>query len=188
MLKKIWEFIAEITKVIVVSFLIILPIRYYIIQPFYVKGASMEPNFHGNNYLIVDKISYRFHDIKRGDPVVFHYPANPREYFIKRVVALPGESVKIKDGDVYIYNEDYPKGIILNETDYLGDRKTYSIDNQVITLAPDEYYVLGDNRGSSKDSRSFGPVGRSFIIGKVFFRGWPVDEIKFFLEEKTYNF
>jgi signal peptidase I len=88
MLKNIWEFL----KIVIVSLLIILPIRYFIIQPFYVKGASMEPNFHDREYLIIDEISYRFNEPQRGQVIVFRYPNNPQEYFIKRVIGLPGDT------------------------------------------------------------------------------------------------
>lgn len=180
MLKNFFSFMFELIKIIVISLAIIIPVRYYLIQPFYVKGASMEPNFYDHEYLIIDEITYRFKDARRGDIVVFKYPRNPQEYYIKRIIGLPGEKVQIKDGDVYIFNNEYPEGVILNEY-YLEDGiQTYSMNEGVEELADDEYFVLGDNRHSSKDSRSFGPVKESFLVGKVLLRGWPFSRIGLF--------
>ncbi len=187
MIKQIFSFIFELIKITVISLVIIMPIRYFLIQPFYVKGASMEPNFYDHEYLIIDEITYRFNEPKRGDIIVFRYPRNPQEYFIKRIIGLPGEKVQIKDGQVIIYNDEHPEGMILKE-DYLAPgTKTYSLNSDIITLSENEYYVLGDNRNSSKDSRSFGPVNKSFIVGRVLFRGWPFDRINIF-EAPTYDY
>ena len=180
MLKNFFSFVFELIKIVVISLVIIIPIRYFLIQPFYVKGASMEPNFHDHEYLIIDEISYRFKDPGRGDIIVFRYPVNPQEYFIKRIVALPGEKVQIKEGQVTIYDNVSLDGKVLDES-YLSDEiKTYSLSDKIVNLGEGEYFVLGDNRNSSKDSRSFGNVNESFIIGKVLLRGWPFDRINLF--------
>ena len=177
MMKKFIEFALELAKVVAISLLIIFPIRYFIIQPFYVKGASMEPSFYDSEYLIIDEISYRMEEPKRGDVIVFRYPRNPQDYFIKRIVGLPKENVQIKDGNVHIYNGYNPNGFKIEE-EYLKDGvNTNSLNDEMIELAEDEYYVLGDNRNASQDSRSFGAVNESFIIGRVLFRGWPLDRI-----------
>jgi len=180
MIRSFFGFTFELVKVVVISLAIIIPIRYFLIQPFYVKGASMEPNFYDHEYLIIDEISYRFSEPERGDIVVFRYPRNPQEYFIKRIIALPGEQIQVKEGVVYIYNKDNPNGIELSESYLSPNVKTYSVNESVISLTNDEYYILGDNRNSSKDSRSFGPVNESFIIGRVWLRGWPFDRIDLF--------
>ena len=179
-MKKFFIFVWEIVKVAVISLAIIIPVRYFLIQPFYVKGASMEPNFHDNEYLIIDELSYRFNPPTRGHVVVFRYPKNPQEYFIKRVIALPGEEIKIKDGNIIIYNDERPEGFVLIE-EYLDQNLVnYNDSEGKIPVGPDEYFVMGDNRGSSRDSRSFGPVNKSFITGKVLFRGWPISNITVF--------
>jgi signal peptidase I len=179
-MKKFLLFIWEIAKVVAISLAIILPVRYYLIQPFYVKGASMEPTFHDHEYLIIDEISYRLTPPARGQVIVFRYPRDPQEYFIKRVIGLPGEEVQIKDGRVIIFNGRHPDGLVINE-DYLpADLATYDQSEARLALGPDEYFVLGDNRGASKDSRNFGPVNDNFITGKVLFRGWPLDKITVF--------
>ena len=186
MLKNFLIFVFELIKIVVISLVIIIPIRYFLIQPFYVKGASMEPSFYDHEYLIIDEISYRFNEPRRGDIVVFRYPRNPQEYFIKRIIALPGESVQTKDGSVVIYNKAAPDGFELDEPYLEASVKTHGLNEDIMKLSEDEFYVLGDNRNSSKDSRSFGPVNRSFITGKVLLRGWPFDRIKLF-EAQLYS-
>jgi signal peptidase I len=189
MIRNFFSFVLELIKIVTISLVIIIPVRHFLIQPFYVKGASMEPNFHDQEYLIVDEISYQFKNPRRGDVIVFRYPHNPQEFFIKRVIGLPGERVQIIDGKVKIYNKEHPKGVFLEEPYLPPGTRTFSlIDNETVKLGPDEYFVLGDNRGSSKDSRSFGPVNRSFIIGRVVFRGWPFNKVQLFTQPPTYNF
>lgn len=179
-MKKFFAFIWEITKMVVISLAIIIPVRYFLIQPFYVKGASMEPNFHDHEYLIIDELTYRFNQPQRGDTVVFRYPQNPQEYFIKRVIGLPGETVEFNDGHVYIYNNEHQDGFELSEPYLNPDLKTFTANQARIDVPNDSYYVLGDNRNASKDSRVFGPVKRDLVIGRVFFRGWPLSKIGLF--------
>ncbi|MCF7820040.1 MAG: signal peptidase I [Candidatus Pacebacteria bacterium] len=186
MWKNALKFIFETLKIVVISLAIIIPIRYFLIQPFYVKGASMEPNFHDFEYLIIDEISYRFEEPKRGEVIVFRYPNNPQEYFIKRVIGLPGETVEIKGGRVYIINSENPKGFLLQEPYLSEESNTYSLREDTLVLSEDEYYVLGDNRTASKDSRTFGAVNKSFIIGRVWLRGWPLDRMQVFNELPKY--
>jgi signal peptidase I len=179
-MKKFFLFVWEITKVAAISLAIILPVRYFLIQPFYVKGASMEPNFHDNEYLIIDELSYRFNEVQRGQVVVFRYPRNPQEFYIKRIIALPGEEIQIKDGLITIFNDNYPDGLIMEE-DYLSpDLKTSYESTEKVVVGPNEYFVMGDNRNASKDSRTFGPVNSEFVTGKVLFRGWPLSKVTFF--------
>lgn len=140
----------------------------------------MEPNFHDHEYLIIDEITYRFSPPERGHVVVFRYPRNPQEYFIKRIVALPGEQVQIKDGLITIFNADHPEGFNLDESYLPRDLLTSNQSEEKISVGADEYFVLGDNRNASKDSRNFGAVDASFITGKVLFRGWPLDRITVF--------
>lgn len=176
-------FIFEVIQVIIISLAIIIPIRYFLIQPFYVKGASMEPNFYDHEYLIIDEISYRLTEPERGDIVVFRYPNDPKQYFIKRIIGLPGETVEIGDGKVRVYNDENSEGTILEEN-YIFEG--YTIGNKKVKLRGDEYFMMGDNRSSSLDSRSFGPVNRDYFIGKVWLRGWPVTKLKVF-ETPDYN-
>ncbi len=176
--EQVKDFIWESLKVIIISLLIIIPVRYFLIQPFYVKGASMEPNFYDHEYLIIDEISYRFEDPKRGDVVVFRYPDKPDQFFIKRIIGLPSEKVVIEDGRVKIGNMPEGDLYILDETQYLPD--VYTQGEADVILGNDEYYVLGDNRSSSLDSRVFGPIHKDAIIGRAWIRGWPFDRIDMF--------
>ncbi|MEK7452421.1 MAG: signal peptidase I [Patescibacteria group bacterium] len=170
-------FIMEVVQIILISSAIIIPIRYFLIQPFYVKGASMEPNFYDQEYLIIDELTWRTRAPVRGEIVVFRYPRDPSQYFIKRVIGLPGETVQVSDGHVTIFNTDHPNGIFLTES-YLGDVLTSG--TKKVTLGSDEYYVLGDNRGESMDSRIFGAVNRDQFIGRVWVRGLPINRIATF--------
>ena len=183
--KDFFIFIWEIFKVVVISLAIIIPVRYFLIQPFYVKGASMEPNFEDHQYLIIDELTYRFKHPERGQVVVFRYPLNPREYFIKRVIGLPGEKLEIQGEKIIVYNENYPNGLELNES-YLSP-EAKNTGQLSVELAADEYYLMGDNRTESLDSRFFGPVRRQYLIGKVLFRGWPLDKVGLFLEPPDYS-
>lgn len=180
MVRNFLSYVFELIKIVVVSLVIIIPVRYYLIQPFYVKGASMEPSFYDKEYLIIDEVSFRFKEPERGEIIVFKYPVNPNEYFIKRVIGLPGEKVGIKDGFVYIYNQNNPEGLRLEENYLPENGKTYGLNEEDAILGLNEYYVLGDNRNFSKDSRSFGPVDKKMVIGRVLFRGWPLERAGIF--------
>jgi signal peptidase I len=182
---QVKDFIVELIKVVLISLAIIVPVRYFLIQPFYVKGASMEPTFFDHEYLIIDEISYRFHEPVRGDVIVFKYPRDPKQYFIKRVIGLPGETIEIKDGQVFIYNKNYPTGIALEEKFYLSGLVATEGD-KITVLKNDEYFILGDNRPSSLDSRNFGPLPEKMIVGRVLLRGWPFDRVGLF-KQPVYN-
>jgi len=175
--KKALGFVGELLHVVIISLAIILPIRYFLIQPFYVKGASMEPNFYDHEYLIIDEISYRFNEPQRGDIVVFRYPNDPRQFFIKRVIGLPGERLVVSGGQITVYNQENPDGLLLDENGYLGT--AFTPGDEDVELGAGEYFLMGDNRTASMDSRSFGPVPQDFIIGRVWFRGWPPEKMGF---------
>ncbi len=138
----------------------------------------MEPTFLNNDYLIVDELSYRLNDPKRGDVVIFKYQAEDdgkQKYFIKRIIGLPGETVDIRNGVVTIFNTENPQGLILNE-EYIKELPTNFMS---ISLENDKYFVMGDNRAVSYDSRSWGPLGKDEIVGKAFLRLLPIKEIDF---------
>lgn len=178
-------FALEVLQIVIISAAIIIPIRYFLIQPFYVKGASMEPNFYDHEYLIIDELSYRLREPLRGEIVVFRYPRDESQFFIKRVIGLPGETVEVTDAHVVIYNDANPNGKALDEDPYLDGVLTQG--KKKITLGPDEYFVMGDNRDESLDSRSFGAVKKSEIVGRVWVRGLPLSRISTF-DVPTYNF
>jgi signal peptidase I len=188
LLKTFGEFFIEIVKVVLISLAIIIPVRYFLIQPFYVKGASMEPNFHDHEYLIIDEISYRLNAPHRGDIIIFRYPKDPSQYFIKRIIGLPGETVKIKDNKVYIKNNEHQDFVELDESEYLaGEVGTFNYGRAEYVLEADQFFVMGDNREQSLDSRRFGPVPRRLVIGRAWIRGWPFDKLTIF-KDPAYNF
>lgn len=167
---NILYFFWELIEIAIIALIIVVPIRYFIFQPFFVRGYSMEPNFHQGDYLIVDEISYRFNEPKRGEVVVFKYPKNPSQRYIKRIIGLPGEAIEIKEGKIFIYKGS--KSYILDESNYLpGLLETP--DNEKVFLGKDEYFVLGDNRNHSYDSEDWGILPKKLIIGRVILRIWP---------------
>ncbi|HJN84783.1 MAG TPA: signal peptidase I [Patescibacteria group bacterium] len=170
-------FAIEIVQIVVIAAAIIIPIRFFLVQPFYVRGASMEPSYYDREYLLIDEISYRFAEPHRGDVIVFRYPRDTSEFFIKRIVGLPGDTVDVKGGEVIVTNEENAAGVILEEeyTDHI-----VTTNDTHVKLNPDEYFLLGDNRSASLDSRSFGPVKKEYIVGKVWLRGLPVSEFSMF--------
>lgn len=167
--RELWE----IAKIILVSLIIVLPIRYYIAQPFIVRGASMEPNFEDRNYLVIDEISYSLRAPRRGEAVVFRFPKDQRQFFIKRIIGMPGERIEIRKGEIKVFNKSYPEGFTLQEP-YLdvSDRLTWP--ELTATLGEDAYFVLGDNRDASSDSRTWGELEKKFIVGRAVFRAWPL--------------
>lgn len=171
-LRAFGRYLLEVIRVVVVALAIIIPVRYFLVQPFYVKGASMEPNFEDHEYLIIDELSYRFRTPERGDIVVFRYPFDPGQFFIKRVIGLPGERVEIRDGVVRIGNDEHPNGFALVES-YLATGIT-TPGERLVVLGTAEFFVLGDNRRQSFDSKDFGPITRKAIIGRAWLRGWPI--------------
>lgn len=171
-IKFLLPFIWEIVQIVVIASVIVLPIRYFLFQPFIVKGESMSPNFKPGDYLIVDEISYRLSDPQRGSVIVFKYPKDTTQKFIKRIIGLPNETVEIKDGKITIYKEN---SFVLNEEYLPDDLKTDGNTN--IILGPDEYFVLGDNRSYSYDSRIWGTVLKKHIIGKAYLRIFPIKSL-----------
>jgi signal peptidase I len=161
-----WLMLWEVVKVVAMALAIVVVVKHFLFQPFYVKGASMEPTFEDHEYLIIDELTYRFHEPVRGDVVVFRYPNDTSQYFIKRVIGLPGESLEVKDSSVWINGQQ------LNESAYL-DASVQTTGSTNLTLGPKEYFLMGDNRTASLDSRIFGPVNRSYIVGRTWFRAFP---------------
>ncbi|MFZ2303278.1 MAG: signal peptidase I [Minisyncoccia bacterium] len=164
----------ETFRFLLIALVIVVPIRVFIAQPFIVSGASMDPTFKDKQYLIVDELSYHLGDPSRGDVAIFKYPKNPKQYFIKRVIGLPGETVLVNSqGQVFI-KDDEGKIIVTMKEPYVTHPKDDSIER---VLKSGEYFMMGDNRAGSYDSRAWGPVTRDLIVGKAFLRLFPVTEI-----------
>lgn len=168
----------EIFEIVLISIFTVFIIRSFLVQPFLVSGASMEPNFSNGNYLLIDEITYRFRVPERGEVVVFRYPADPSTFYIKRVIGLPGERVIVRDGNVTIYNTAHPDGFPLKES-YIP-QGIQTLGNVDKTISADEYFVMGDNRYYSYDSRSWGPLPKKDVIGLVRLRLLPVSEAQAF--------
>jgi signal peptidase I len=171
--KELWDTL----KFILLAAIIVIPIRFFLFQPFIVSGESMYPTFNNADYLIVDEISYYLKDPARGDVVIFHYPNDPKRYFIKRVIGLPGETVVFKNNAVYIKNAEYPEGIKLSEP-YLSQVTTPGGQTEV-EVTEDNYFVMGDNRGFSSDSRAWGLLPRKNMVGKAGLRLLPLKDISY---------
>lgn len=168
---NVWDTI----KVLLVSLAIILPIRAYVVQPFFVRGASMDPSFYDGEYLVIEELSYTLglRAPHRGDVIVFRYPLDRSQHYIKRIVGLPGEHIVIRQGVVTVINEEFPKGFRLDEASYLavGENTDGTTDT---LLGPNEYFVLGDNRDRSSDSRAWGAVPKELIVGRAWVRVFPI--------------
>ncbi|MFZ2187432.1 MAG: signal peptidase I [Candidatus Moraniibacteriota bacterium] len=185
----------EMVKVFLLAVVVIIPVRVFLFQPFFVQGSSMEPNFEDGQYLVISEFGYKqtdvnlldrfafsvdaFKMIDRQDAIVFRYPKNPEQFFIKRVIGLPGESVEIRQGKVIIYNAARPEGFLLDESAYLGVG-ILTQDMPKTSVGNDAYFAMGDNRMFSYDSRMFGPVKKDKIIGRVLLRAWPAGRLSLY--------
>ncbi len=168
------SFLWELARVIIIAFVIMIGFRFFVAEPFIVSGSSMVPNFHNREYLIVNKLNYRTGEPARGDVIVFKYPKDTSQYFIKRIIGLPGEKVKIEGGKVEIFNSEFPDGKVLDEP-YLPNQNVTFGKDDLVTLGSDEYFVLGDNRLASSDSRVWGILPKNDIIGKAWLRVFPLN-------------
>lgn len=160
----------ELLKFALVAVIIVLPVRLFIAQPFIVSGASMDPTFDNGQYLIVDELTYRFDTPERGDVVIFKYPKDPSQYFIKRVIGLPGETVRISTSNVSITKTDGDT-VTLDES-YVVNKGNGG--NLTVTLKDGEYFVMGDNRPESSDSRVWGTLPKENIVGRALVRLLPL--------------
>jgi len=164
------SYMNEIIRFAVVIAFILLPLRLFVVKPFIVSGASMDPSFQNGEYLVIDAISYHFDEPERGDVIIFRYPEDPSKFFIKRVIGLPEETVRVNGTRVSITSDSGETTQVLNEPYVL-----FTQGSQVERLlGPDEYFVMGDNRAASHDSRAWGPLPRTNITGRVWLRLFPL--------------
>jgi signal peptidase I len=166
----------DIVRFSLIALIIVIPIRTFIAQPFIVSGASMENTFHTGEYLIVDQLSYELHDPKRGEVIVFRYPKDPSKFFIKRVIALPGETITIEGSTVRISNPQFPNGFILDEPYIKSMENGIDLTEE---LGEREYFVMGDNRDQSSDSRFWGVLQEERIVGRAFVRLFPPSQLDY---------
>lgn len=170
-MKILRSIVRELLESIVPAIMIAILLNLFVVQPTKVRGESMEPTLHTNEYLLVEKITYRIHSPRRGDVVVFKYPRDEAENFIKRVIAVPGDTVTIVAGRVFINDTAIAEPYLLQ----------LPRENMPATLIPEgRLFVLGDNRLNSNDSRSFGMVSMEEVVGRAWLRYWPLDEASIF--------
>ncbi len=165
---SILEFLKTVAIIVLVAFFV----RFYLVQPFVVEGSSMEPNFHNGEYLLVDKISYRLNPPKRGDVIVLHPPSSPQLNYIKRIIALPGEKIDIRSGEIFVNQAKIDEQYIPKELTLVKHTQAANFSQ---LLGETEYFVLGDNRDHSSDSREWGMVPRENIIGRAMLVVFPVN-------------
>lgn len=167
----------DITETVVIGLSLFLVVYLFFMQPHQVNGQSMVPNFQSGEYVLTDKISYRFGQPERGDVIVFHAPESAHCPtgtgcdFIKRIIGLPGETIKVEDNGIFVNNNRLDESVYL-PADYETEAGAFTKDRE-ITLGDDEYFASGDNRPYSSDSRAWGPIHRDDIVGKAFFKYWP---------------
>lgn len=176
-LSSVFNFLLDIAEVIFLAFGLYLLLNYFVFNLHNVDGDSMLPTLHDKEYLITNKIANRV-GYKRGDIVIFKYPKMPSKEFVKRLIGLPGEKIQIKNSKVLIYNNAHPEGFILNEPYLAKDTQTTQnsfLKEGIITeIPPDNFFVMGDNREISSDSRQWGLVPRKNMVGTAILRIWPV--------------
>lgn len=165
--------VLEVVRFIAIAAILVVIVRQYIIQPFIVNGDSMVPTFINGQYLIIDELTYNFREPERGEVIVFRYPNDPEQFFIKRIIGLPGETVIIRNNTVSVKENSNDEGVLLEE-EYVKGR---TARNVVTILGDDEYFVMGDNREASSDSRIWGPINDSHIIGRALLRLLPVNSL-----------
>jgi signal peptidase I len=178
-LKTAGAFIWDLVKILVIALIIIVPFRMFVAEPFVVSGSSMVPNFHNSDYLIIDRLSYLTGNPKRGDVIVLLYPKDTTQFFIKRVIGLPGDSISFNQGHVIITDSQYPNGFTLPESYLPNQAETFGQSGSIGPLGSDEYFVLGDNRTASSDSRVWGILPRNDIVGRVWVRVYPFSTASF---------
>jgi len=183
--QSVGAFVWDLFKILIVALLIIVPFRAFIAEPFVVSGSSMLPNYHNRDYLIIDRFSYRKGSPERGDVVVLKFPKDPSQYYIKRIIGLPGERVSFDQGSVVVFNQANPNGFKLSEPYLKSSSETFG-KNQESVLGEGQYFVLGDNRTASSDSRVWGILPKEDIVGKVWVRVFPVKDFGVF-QEPVYN-
>lgn len=182
--KRLGAFFLDILEVVVFAIAFFLFLYLLVFQPHKIKGSSMDPNFKDGEYLLTDKVTYRFNEPKRGDVIVFKAPGLEGEEFIKRIIGLPGEEISISQSNIYI------DGKVLNEK-YIGPDKftgsgAFLTENENVLVPEGNYFVVGDNRPHSSDSRSWGFVPKEDISGKAWFVYWPINMLGT-VEKVNYN-
>jgi signal peptidase I len=175
MLRRVGAFFLDVLQIVIFAGAIFLILYLLVMQPHKIDGASMEPNFHDGEYLLTDKVTYRFNEPSRGDVIVFRAPGNSGEDFIKRIIGLPGDQVEIKNSSVYINGQKLTESYIPASTTTKGGG--FLSEGVTVSVPTGEFFVLGDNRNHSADSRTFGFIDKTRIVGRAWFLYWPIKNL-----------
>lgn len=179
---KLWVFVENVLYIAAAVLLAVL-IQSFVVRPFIVSGSSMDPVIHNGEYILIDQVTYKINEPERGDVVVFRAPPEPTKYYIKRIIGLPGETVQIKGGIITIFNTQHPNGLVLDEP-YLTHTQSDTLTTKVPT---GEYFVMGDNRSGSYDSREWGTLPHSEIRGRAWLRLLPINVIDYLPGKESYE-
>lgn len=174
-MRKIGSFVVELVQVVVFAVSIFLFVYLLVLQPHKIQGSSMEPNFHDGEYLLTDKLSYRLGEPNRGDVIVFRAPPSFTNEFIKRILGLPGDKIMVKDGDVYVNGKLVEESYIPEE--FITRQGQFVQNGEEVEVPDNQYFVLGDNREHSQDSRSIGFIDKKYITGRAWVVYWPVKDM-----------
>lgn len=169
------DFVMDILETVVFIGSLFIVVYLFVMQPNQVKGASMDPSFNSGDYIFTSKVTYKFRGLNRGDVVVFKSPKNPDIEYIKRIIGLSGDKIMIKDSEVYVNGVQLSENYIAAKTNLWEGG--FSKDGETITIPDGDIFVMGDNRPRSSDSREFGPVPESSVIGQVFYRYFPANKM-----------
>lgn len=175
--------LAELIEFVAIVGVIVLVIHYLIAEPHLVSGNSMVPNFHDGDYIITNKLATRFAELQRGEVIILQYPRDPNKVFIKRIIGMPGERLKIMDNVVYINGQLLSEPYLPKDT--VTQVRGFMADGEEITIPEGQYFVMGDNREGSSDSREWGPEKKELIIGQAIFRYWPINKISIISIDKA---
>lgn len=169
-----WAALFDFLRTLAIVFLAAFVIRHFLVQPFIVDGQSMQPTFKDQEYILVDKLTYQIREPNRGEVIVFHPPGEQQENYIKRIIGLPGETVEIRDSKIFVNGQAIPENYTQSDTE---TRVVPDAINMTQILGPNEYFVMGDNRNHSKDSRELGPIGKDRIIGRAWVVLFPIEDL-----------
>jgi signal peptidase I len=184
LIKRVIGAVFDFLQGIVVVLAILVMVYLFIMSPQEINGASMEPNFHNGEFILTNKIMYKLREPIRGDVVIFKSPRNKEVDYIKRVIGLPGDTVLLKENSFYVNGQKVEEPYLTPDITIFGG--SYLIEGQEIVVPPGQYFVSGDNRPHSSDSREFGPIPREDIIGVAILRYWPFNRMGL-LPRPTYN-
>jgi signal peptidase I len=194
LLRQVGDGIIDLLETFVIAVCVYFVIHLFAFQPHEVLGQSMDgiANFHNGQYILTDKVTYNFRDPKRGEVIVFKYPQDKSKDYIKRLIGLPGEEIMLIDNKIYIFNSENPDGFVLDESEYIGGDvvttgRTFLEEGQRKKIPEGNYFVMGDNRPQSSDSRTWGFVPEEDIVGRSFFRYWPPHELGLIKSAKFEN-